>query len=160
MESYPVIPIFSALFIVAGVVTFYIVKKSKVYIESIPNFVEKMKISGIYILLFGLSLFSIPALAVKENAQNIFANELQANGVYKFYLAFMNSELDYFKFYKTVPNSEAYAQLQQQLPSISGETTLRQIKGEWYLNGELWDGNWIQINATPKTNKIKTSIYE
>lgn len=130
MESYPVIPIFSALFIVAGVVTFYIVKKSKVYIESIPNFVEKMKISGIYILLFGLSLFSIPALAVKENAQNIFANELQANGVYKFYLAFMNSELDYFKFYKTVPNSEAYAQLQQQLPSISGETTLRQIKGE------------------------------
>ena len=51
MESYPVIPIFSALFIVAGVVTFYIVKKSKVYIESIPNFVEKMKISGIYILL-------------------------------------------------------------------------------------------------------------
>ena len=37
---------------------------------------------------------------------------------------------------------------------------LRQIKGEWYLNGELWDGNWIQIDSTPKTNKIKTSIYE
>lgn len=37
---------------------------------------------------------------------------------------------------------------------------LRQIKGEWYLNGELWNGNWIQIDATPKTNKIKTSIYE
>ena len=37
---------------------------------------------------------------------------------------------------------------------------LKQIKGEWYLNGELWDGNWIQIDATPKTNKIKTSIYE
>ena len=37
---------------------------------------------------------------------------------------------------------------------------LRQIKGEWYLNGELWDGNWIKIDSTPKTNKIKTSIYE
>ena len=37
---------------------------------------------------------------------------------------------------------------------------LRQIKGEWYLNGELWDGNWIQIDVIPKTNKIKTSIYE
>ena len=130
MESYPVIPIFSALFIVAGLVTYYIVKKSKVYIESIPTFVEKMKISGVYILLFALSLFAIPTLAVKENAQNIFANELQANGIYKFYLAFMNSELDYFKFYKTVPSSEAYAQLKQQLPSISGESTLRQIKGE------------------------------
>ena len=37
---------------------------------------------------------------------------------------------------------------------------LKQTKGEWYLNGELWNGDWIQIDATPKTNKIKTSIYE
>ena len=130
MESYPVIPIFSGLFIIAGLVTYFIVKKSKVYIESIPTFIEKLKISGIYMVLFALSLFAIPALASRENAQNIFANELQANGIYKFYLAFMNSELDYFKFYKTVPNSEAYAELKQQLPAISGETTLRQIKGE------------------------------
>lgn len=130
MESYPVIPIFSALFIIAGLVTYVIVKKSKVYIESIPAFVEKMKISGIYFLLFGLSLFAIPALSVKENSQNIFANELQANGIYKFYLAFMNSELDYFKFYKTVPSADAYAQLKQQIPQISGETTLRQIQSK------------------------------
>jgi hypothetical protein len=45
----------------------------------------------------------------KENSQNIFSNELQSNGVYKFYLAFMNSELDYFKFYKTLPEKEVYA---------------------------------------------------
>jgi hypothetical protein len=41
-------------------------------------------------------------LATKENSQNIFSNELQSNGC-KFYLAFMNSELDYFKFYKILP---------------------------------------------------------
>ena len=130
MESYPVIPIFSALFIVAGVVTYFIVKKSKVYIENIPTFLEKVKISGLFFVLFALSLFAIPAIANKENAQNIFANELQANGIYKFYLAFMNSELDYFKFYKTVPSSEAYAQLKVQIPAISGESTLRRINGE------------------------------
>lgn len=127
MESYPVIPIFSALFIIAGSVTYFIVKKSKNYIQNIPTFIEKIKISGVYFLLFGLSLLLIPSLSIKENSQNIFANELQANGLYKFYLAFMNSELDYFKFYKTVPNSEAFAQLKTQIPSISGETTLRQI---------------------------------
>lgn len=33
-------------------------------------------------------------------------------------------------------------------------------KGIWYLNDVEWDGNWIKIDATPKTNKIKTSIYE
>src|SRR3970040_216048 len=118
LESYPVIPLFSALFIIAVLVTFLIVKKSKNYIESIPAFVEKIKLSGIYLLLFGLSLLSIPFLSTKENSHNIFANELQANGIYKFYLAFIHSELDYFKFYKTVPEKEAYALLQEQIPSI------------------------------------------
>ncbi|TDE07296.1 LTA synthase family protein [Flavobacterium sandaracinum] len=130
MESYPVIPLFSALFIIAGLVTYYIVKRSKNYIESIPVFVQKIQISGIYLLLFGLSLLAIPTLSAKENSQNIFTNELQANGLYKFYQAFMKSELDYFKFYQTVSNNAAFAQLKQQIPTISGETTWRQIKND------------------------------
>jgi phosphoglycerol transferase MdoB-like AlkP superfamily enzyme len=130
MESYPVIPLFSALFIIAGLITYLIVNKSKNYIENIPGFIEKIKLSGIYLVLFGLSLSAIPFLSAKEKSQNVFTNELQANGIYKFYLAFMHSELDYFKFYKTIPNSEAFAQLKQQIPSISGETTLRHIKSE------------------------------
>jgi phosphoglycerol transferase MdoB-like AlkP superfamily enzyme len=130
MQSYPVIPIFSALFIVAGLITYVIVRKSRSYIDRIPTFVQKIQLSGIYLVLFGLSLLAIPYLASLENSRNIFANELQANGLFKFYVAFMKSELDYFKFYKTVPNSEAFAQLKQQIPSISGETTLREIKNE------------------------------
>ncbi len=128
MQSYPVIPLFSTLFIVAGLVTYFIVKKSKNYIENIPTIAEKIKISGMYFLLFGMSLFVIPFLSTKENSDNIFANELEANGIYKFYQAFMNSELDYFKFYKTLPEKEAYDLLNAQITgSISG-TTLRNIK--------------------------------
>ena len=128
MQSYPVIPLFSTLFIVAGLVTYFIVKKSKNYIENIPTIAEKIKISGMYFLLFGMSLFVIPFLSTKENSDNIFANELEANGIYKFYQAFMNSELDYFKFYKTLPEKEAYDLLNAQITgSISG-TTLRDIK--------------------------------
>ncbi len=128
MQSYPVIPLFSTLFIVAGLVTYFIVKKSKNYIENIPTIAEKIKISGVYFLLFGMSLFVIPFLSTKENSDNIFANELEANGIYKFYQAFMNSELDYFKFYKTLPEKEAYDLLNAQITgSISG-TTLRDIK--------------------------------
>jgi phosphoglycerol transferase MdoB-like AlkP superfamily enzyme len=128
MESYPVIPIFTALFVVAAGITFLIVKKSKNYIQNIPSFEEKLKISGIYLALLGLSLFAIPFLATKENSQNIFSNELQSNGMYKFYLAFVNSELDYFKFYKTMPEKQAYALLKNQIPTISGENTLRNIQ--------------------------------
>src|SRR3970040_2121618 len=140
MQSYPVIPLFSGLFLIAGIVTYFILKGTRNYVESIPTFVEKIKISALYFVLFGFSLFGIPSLANKENSQNIFSNELQANGVYKFYLAFMNSELDYFKFYKTLPEKEVYTLLGQQIPYISGESLLRYIKGdtaENHKNGVL-----------------------
>jgi phosphoglycerol transferase MdoB-like AlkP superfamily enzyme len=130
MESYPVVPLFSGLFIIAGTVTYFILKKSRNYIDSIPTFIEKIKISGLYFALFALSVLAIPSLATKENSQNIFSNELQSNGIYKFYLAFVNSELDYFKFYKTLPEKEAYALLGQQISGLSGESTFRQIKSD------------------------------
>ena len=128
MQSYPVIPLFLTLFIVAGMVTYFIVKKSKNYIENIPTIVEKIKISGVYFGLFGMSLFVIPFLSTKENSDNIFANELEANGIYKFYQAFMNSELDYFKFYKMLPENEAYILLNTQITGSIIGTTIRDIK--------------------------------
>ncbi|WP_420287115.1 sulfatase-like hydrolase/transferase [Flavobacterium psychrophilum] len=130
MQSYPVIPIFSALFLIAGLITYVIVKKSKNYLDEIPNFVDKIKISAIYFSLFALSLVTIPIISDKENSQNIFVNEMQANGLHKFYLAFTNSELDYFKFYKTLPNNKAFAVLKNQIPTISNESTLRNIKAK------------------------------
>lgn len=39
---------------------------------------------------------------------------------------------------------------------------LKQKQGIWYLNDVEWDGNWININSTPKIIeklKTKTSIY-
>ena len=134
MQSYPVIPIFTTLFLVSGTITYFIVKRSKNYIESIPSFAEKIKISGLYLVMLALSLATIPYLAAKENSQNIFTNELQSNGIYKFYLAFIHSELDYFKFYKTIPTQEAYATLKEQIPGITDQSTSRQIIGKGQEN--------------------------
>ena len=128
MQSYPVIPLFSVLYVTAGIVTYFIVRKSKNYLEEIPTFLEKLKVTGVYFTFFAIALFAIPNLSNKENSNNIFANELQANGIYKFYQAFMNSELDYFKFYKTIPNDQAYALLHNQIPGSQNESTLRDIK--------------------------------
>jgi phosphoglycerol transferase MdoB-like AlkP superfamily enzyme len=130
MQSYPVIPLFSGLFLVTGIITYFIIKKSRNYIDEIPTLSEKLKISGIYIALFLISLIAIPTLAKTENSKNVFVNELQANGLYKFYLAFQNNKLDYFKFYKTLPNKEAFGLLKQQFPTISGENTTRTITAD------------------------------
>lgn len=130
MQSYPVIPLFSALFLITGIFTYFILRRSRNYIDNIPTCIEKLKISGIYIVLFAISLIAIPVLAKTENSRNIFVNELQSNGLYKFYLAFENNKLDYFKFYKTIPNKKAFKILKQQFPAISGQTTQRTITGD------------------------------
>lgn len=129
MQSYPVVSIFGSLFLVSGIISYFVIKYSKNYLENLPNFVEKLKISGVYLAIFGLSLIIIPFLSTKENSKNVFTNELQANSLYKFYCAFMNSELDYFKFYKTIPNQEAFAVLKNQLPDITKNSTARKIRG-------------------------------
>ena len=130
MESYPVIPIFTTLFLIAGIITYFIIKRSKIYIEKIPSVFEKIQITIIYFLLFSISLWAVPNLAKAENATNVFTNELQANGIYRFYLAYENSELDYFKFYKTLPENKVYELLARQIPHIINFSTARQIQSK------------------------------
>ena len=131
LESYPVIPLFSVIGIVSLLVTYFIIKKTKNYIYSIPNFNDKLKNFGIYIVLFLISLVAIPILANQQNSQNTFANNLQANGVYNFYLAFTNSELDYKTYYKTLLDSEAFSILENQIPGIKENSTQRLVTSEF-----------------------------
>ncbi|WP_166924198.1 LTA synthase family protein [Flavobacterium poyangense] len=134
MESYPVIPIFTGLFVITGIFTYFILKRSRVYIDAVPTFKEKGKISVFYISLLLISLIAIPTLALTENSKNVFVNELQSNGLYKFYLAFKNNKLDYTKFYKTLPNEKAFGILKKQLPAISDGNTLRSIVSDSAVN--------------------------
>lgn len=106
MESYPVVPLFSIIGIVAVLSTYFIIQKSKKYLDEIPNINTKISIILGQLVLIALALFTIPNLAKKEDSSNVFTNELQSNGLYKFYLAFMNSELDFMKFYDTMPENE------------------------------------------------------
>ena len=131
LESYPVIPLFSVIGIVSLLVTYFIVKRSKNYIYSIPNFTDKLKNFGIYIVLFLISSVAIPILAKQQNSQNTFANNLQANGVYNFYLAFTNSELDYKTYYKTLPDNEAFSILENQIPGIKDNSTQRLVTSDF-----------------------------
>jgi hypothetical protein len=123
MESYPVIPLFSALFALAGFITYFIVQNQN-YIENIPSYIQKLKYQE-SIFCF---LHCLPYLIYQRKLRNVFADELQANGIYKFYFAFVHSELDYFKFYKTIPAQEAFSQLKQQIPNITENSSLRDIK--------------------------------
>lgn len=106
MESYPVVPLFSGVFVVVLALTIFLYKKTKSTLEIIPSLKEKGLLLGSYVALFLLSLWATPKFD-KIKSNNVFVQEIRANGVYKFYYAFTHSELDFFQFYPTLPEEEA-----------------------------------------------------
>ena len=77
MESYPVVPLFSIIGIVSVLSTYFIIQKSKKYLDEIPNIKTKISIVLGQLALIALALFTIPNLAKKEDSSNVFTNELQ-----------------------------------------------------------------------------------
>ncbi|NNT73134.1 sulfatase-like hydrolase/transferase [Flavobacterium sp. IMCC34852] len=130
MESYPVVPLFAGVGLITAVITYFVVKRSQPFLNHLPNLRAKVLGLGVYTILLLGSLFIVPIMAEQENNANVYVNELEANGLYKFYTAFFNNELAFDKFYKTIPKSEAFALLQKQLGAIKGESTLRAVPGD------------------------------
>lgn len=127
IESYPVVPLFIGVGLLTAFITYRIVRKTLPFLEKLPSFPAKLINLASYTVLFVLALIAIPILGKQETSANIFANELQANGLYRFYLAFMNSELDFNKFYITLPENNAFALVKEDISGINGNTTERKI---------------------------------
>lgn len=107
LESYPIIPLCSILVIVSIAITYFLSRKtSKLISNNTPSLVKKLTISTLYCILLIASGILLNFNTRFQNKPNVYVNELQANGVFKFYKAFVNSELDYDKFYATLPKEE------------------------------------------------------
>ncbi len=105
MESYPIIPLFTAIFVVTGLATWWIYKKTKDSLLQLPNLVQKLTLLGVFAVLLGISLSFAEKINLKKG--NIFQQEIAANGMVKFYEAFSNNTLDFFTFYPTVDQKAA-----------------------------------------------------
>ncbi|PQA94541.1 sulfatase [Chryseobacterium shigense] len=106
MESYPVVPLFSAILIITLAVTWFIYKKTKDELLELPNFKQKMILVGTFVVMAGISIFGISSL-MQIRSDNVFADEIEDNGLPKFYWAFTHNELDYFQFYPQIGQQEA-----------------------------------------------------
>lgn len=106
LESYPIVPLSIILIIVSSIIIYFIGRRTTKTINNIPSFKGKLAISAFYCILLVLSGMLLKFNTRFQNKPNIYVNELQANGAFKFCTAFMNSELDYNKFYVTLPEKE------------------------------------------------------
>mgnify|MGYP003541983686 FL=1 len=105
MESYPIIPLFTAIFVVTGLATWWIYKKTKDSLLQLPNLVQKLTLLGVFAILLAISISFAEKINLKKG--NIFQQEIAANGMVKFYEAFSNNTLDFFTFYPTVDQKTA-----------------------------------------------------
>ena len=174
MESYPVVPLFLGVFVVVLALTIWIFIKTKSVLKTIPTLLQKGVYLVNYLVLSLIGIWCLPALD-KASAENIFSQEIQANGVYKFYYAFTHSELDFFQFYTTLPEKEAESIVLKQLNSttldrlIVGDTTevhrnvvlisIESLSAEYlamYGNG---DNRTPFLNSLAENSLFFTNLY-
>jgi phosphoglycerol transferase MdoB-like AlkP superfamily enzyme len=121
-ESYPVGWLIAIIILVTVISLFLCRKWISLWIKSCENI--KLRTWK------ALSLLTLPVLfyfIVQEPwhrfSNNEYANELAGNGLYQFGVAFKNNELDFYKFYKTIPNEEAFKIVREQLKDSSSTFT-------------------------------------
>ena len=68
---------------------------------------------GSYLILCGISIFGLN-FTTKIKGSSVFEEEIEANGLPKFYWAFTHNELDYFQFYPEINQKEAEKNLLSQ----------------------------------------------
>lgn len=108
-ESYPVPLIVLAIASFDIAFLFLLSKKIKIAAPSPSRNKRILKL----VLAFLLPLLSYVCVSVEQMqfSQNAYANELAGNGLFSFAAAFRRNELDYDKFYRTIPQSIADKQL-------------------------------------------------
>lgn len=115
-QSYP-IPLLLLSLAAAIFLVFFIFKKLHTFQAA---FSDKMKFGKRLLLTFFICLIGIGSLSFLKNDQseiseNSYINEISKNGVFSFFTAFKANELDYMKFYPTLPDTEAYSILKKEL---------------------------------------------
>lgn len=121
MESYPIIPLFAVLIILSAGITYILTRKTRRLFNSTLSIGCKLLVSVVYFLLCYLSFLLLNFNTKFQNSDNNYANELQANGVFKFITAFKNSELKYTDFYVTLPQQEAVKLLNEEYLSSGAD---------------------------------------
>jgi phosphoglycerol transferase MdoB-like AlkP superfamily enzyme len=113
-ESYPINLIITGIVIVAGTLLFLARKKIFIWVYTCESIAIRSWKALVLLILPSIFYF-----VVQEKwhhfSKNEYANELAGNGIYQFGVAFKNNDLDFYKFYKTIPDREAFKIVKQEL---------------------------------------------
>ncbi|MEQ1553717.1 MAG: sulfatase-like hydrolase/transferase [Ferruginibacter sp.] len=117
-ESYP-LGLFISVIGAATILTLFLLrKKINTWALSCEN-VKWRSLKAFMLLCVATILYFVVQEKWHRFSKNQYTNELAANGIYQFGVAFKNNDLDFFSFYKTLPDYEAFKIVKQALQDSS-----------------------------------------
>ena len=112
-ESYP-IGKWLALLVLLALVIFALGRRGLRSHDDGTTFWQRCKVVLLWLVLTVVSAAAVNG-SNKDRTGNNYVNELAGNGIYQFFNAFRSSHLDYDKFYRTLPDDQAFRQVRQLL---------------------------------------------
>ncbi len=115
-ESYPLPIIIITLFVLVAA-SLFLLKKNRAFTNTFSSeipFLKRLTVS-VPILILSACLLVFLTNSMAEFSLNSVVNEVAKNGVFSFFRAYRSNELDYEKFYQTLPEKEAYSILKKNL---------------------------------------------
>ncbi len=148
-ESYPLPILIGGVLLLVSVVLFLFSRKQlfKYSFQSFMSFKSRLIVSG---SLFGLMMLYVLFVnnTAAESGANRYSNELSKAGIYSFFAAFKNNELNYNDFYPLIPADQAYELIKKEVQGGgefvgAGHTIKRNVVGK----GTLYKPNVIMITV-------------
>jgi phosphoglycerol transferase MdoB-like AlkP superfamily enzyme len=110
-ESYP-IATWSLLLLLATVLVVFFSRPALKAKDAGSRFAGRSAVVGVWLVLTVAVSFAVDG-SMKDRSTNNYVNELAGNGIYQFFAAFRNNELDYAKYYPTIPDDQAFSNLRE-----------------------------------------------
>lgn len=113
-ESYPLASIICMVAVLAIVIVLLLRRAVRASVVS-PFPFQKRSVVAVVLLLMPLLVYYVVQEKWRHFSRNEYANSLAGNGLYEFAVAFTQNELDFYKFYQTIPDSTAFSLLRKRL---------------------------------------------
>ncbi len=115
-ESYP-LPLLIGGVLLMVILVIWVLNKMKVFQSAFqpqsPTY-SRFLISGV-LLVITISYPFLLSNSYAESSRNRYQNELSKAGIYSFFSAFKNNELNYYDFYSLLPKDQAYQLIREEL---------------------------------------------
>lgn len=149
-ESYPLPLLFGGILMLVGLVIF-LFTKWKVFQNTFQSSIsvgKRIQISGILLLITILYPILL-SNSTAEYSPNRYQDELSKAGIYSFFAAFKNNELNYNDFYAVLPENKAFQLMREELKTpnstflTNGNSIRRRVSNE----GPTYKPNVIMITV-------------